>query len=104
MKKQISRICGVAAILAGGLVASMSLTSSPKAGVPVSDAEASLISGGCTGVNAGTACSGTCGSDTIYSAGRADINSNPTGNAVCGNKAADGTCLTSCFKSTVCTS
>src|SRR5437667_5040451 len=103
MKKQINRICGVIAILCGGLVASTSLTSPLEVGVPVSDAEASLISGGCSGVNAGFSCLGTCGSATIYSAGHTDDNMYPSCYAVCGNKAENGYYISSCYGSASCT-
>ena len=59
MRKIISMAC-VAAVFLGTALASTALTSSRQAGVRVSDAEASSIKGGCSGMGSCTCDEGTC--------------------------------------------
>ncbi|SRR6266480_4568043 len=104
MKKQISEILIVAAILCGvygGLMASSALTSR-SVGVPISDAEASTLLGGCTGVDHPSCTNGNCsGLGSIYTSGT-DIDFHNTDSTTNWCDSRDHNCG-SCFGEYLCT-
>src|SRR5258708_24134690 len=95
---------GTTAVLLGGFLACFALTS-PQVGVPISDAQAATITGGCSGASTASRGAGTaCGSHTIYSAGSQDttLNYNTNIDVNCGGSTDPGGGCSSCYFAQTC--
>jgi len=88
MKTLIGKKAGLAAILCGGLLASVAMTSS-QVGVAISDEQAATISGGCLGYDTYN-CNGCSGTYIGFGSVAKDSES-PRGNATCCNSTAYST-------------